>query len=248
MSGIDVGGNAFQRVVPVSVAPQTITVTAPAPQDLRPGKTTSLMFQVTNFGAAGSFNFSVTDDKRFVTGVTPTTFALGTGESVNVTVKVAPPLGTPIGSSDTLSATVQNTSTPSLRNNADLTLFVTGATQTSGRPNFLAGIVGQTQVSPGVYDVDVRFTNTGPGTAKSFSISKLIFRTLSGSGAVTYSSTLAPALPLETPNVDVGSFFTVRLMVNVPATVKRFSVTESGSVLDIDGGMYAFSQAQAILP
>ena len=112
----------------------------------------------------------------------------------------------------------------------------------------MADIIDQRLVSPGVYEINVRFTNTGPGTAKNFSINSLVFRTLIGSGAVTYNTTLAPALPLTTPNVDVGSFFTVKLMVNAPVTAKRFSVTENGSIQDIDGGTYAFSQGQSIIP
>ena len=39
------------------------------------------------------------------------------------------------------------------------------------------------------------------------------------------NTTLSPTLPFVTPNVDVGSFFTVRLTFNVPSTVKRFSVS-----------------------
>ena len=158
------------------------------------------------------------------------------------------PHGVSIGSPDTLSAAVQSTTMPSLRNYAALTLYVTGASQIQGRPNFVTNVVGQSLVSPGVYAVDLRFTNSGPGTAHAFSISNLLFHSLMGSGTVTYNCTLAPTLPLDTPNVDVGSFFKIRLMLNVPPTVQRFSVTENGSVQDIDGGTYTFSQAQVLLP
>ena len=62
------------------------------------------------------------------------------------------------------------------------------------------------------------------------------------------NTTLSPTLPFVTPNVDVGSFFTVRLTFNVPSTVKRFSVSENGSVTDLAGVTFAYSQAQSVIP
>jgi hypothetical protein len=248
VNGNDSSGKAFQRVVPVTVTPQTILITPPAAQDLRPGKSTSLEFQVKNFGPAGTFVFVAADDKNFVSSVTPGTFALATGESINVNVVLTLGASVPIGGSDTLTALAQRVGDPSVHNNAALTLFVTGAAASAGKPNFVARVIKQERVSAGVYDVDVRFTNTGPGTAKSFSVAALGMRTLTGTGTVTYNTTLGPPLPLTTPNIDVGAFFTVRLTLNVPSTVKRFSITETGSVLDIAGASYLFSQAQALIP
>jgi hypothetical protein len=248
VNGTDKTGAAVQRVVSVSVVPQTVSITPPVPQDLRPGKQTTLMFQVKNFGAANTFNFTAVDDKKFITAISPTNFALKTGESINVAVTLAPGASVPVGSSDTLTVAVQSTANAALRNSANLTLFVTGAAPTTGKPNFLAAVTKQEKIAEGLYQLDVRFTNTGPGTAKSFSIASLTFQTTTGSGAVTYNASLGPALPLNTPNVDVGSFTTVRLMVNVPATVKRFNLTQSGTVQDMEGASYAFSQAQSVIP
>lgn len=61
------------------------------------------------------------------------------------------------------------------------------------------------------------------------------------------NTTLSPTLPFVTPNVDVGSFFTVRLTFNVPSTVKRFSVSENGSVTELAGVTFAYSQAQSVI-
>ena len=248
VNGTDPGGRAFQRVIPVAIAPQTVAIIAPSPQDLRPGKVTSLIFQVKNFGAPGAFNFGATDDKGYVTSVSPTSFNLNTSESINVTVTLQPGASVPVGGSDTLTATVRSATDPSLANTAALTLFVTGAPPEAGKPDFLASIVKQERVSAGVYNLDVRFTNTGPGTAKLFTVNTLTFRTLSGTGTVTYNTALGPPLPLVIPNVDVGAFVTVRLTVNVPASVTRFSVAESGSVQDTSSGNFGFSQAQAVIP
>ncbi|HEX5342888.1 MAG TPA: hypothetical protein VFX55_10365 [Duganella sp.] len=147
-----------------------------------------------------------------------------------------------------LPGSAQSTSVASLHNSASLTMLVSGVAQTPGRPDFIAEIIGQENVAPGVLGLDVRFTNTGVGAARDMSLGSLSLRTLAGTGAVTLNTALSPALPFVTPNVDVGSFFTVRLTFNVPATVKRFSVAENGNVADLSGVSYAFSQVQSVIP
>lgn len=247
-TGTDSSGFPYQRLVSVLVQPQTVSVTPPSRQDLRPGVTTTLTYQVRNDGPAGTFGISATDDQHYITSVSPTTLALASGATANVTVTLAPPAGARIGSSDSITVTAQSSSVITVHNSASLTVFVTGAVQLPGRPDFVAQIVGQENVAPGVVGVDVRLTNTGVGTARDMTLSSLSMHTLSGSGAVTLNAALSPALPFVTPNVDVGSFYTVRLTFNVPSTVKRFSVSENGSVSDLDGVIYAYSQAQSIIP
>jgi hypothetical protein len=247
-TGTDSSGFPYQRLVSVLVQPQTVSVTPPSRQDLRPGVTTTLTYQVRNDGPAGTFGISATDDQHYITSVSPTTLTLASGATANVTVTLAPPAGARIGSSDSITVTAQSSSVITVHNSASLTVFVTGAVQLPGRPDFVAQIVGQENVAPGVVGVDVRLTNTGVGTARDMTLSSLSMHTLSGSGAVTLNAALSPALPFVTPNVDVGSFYTVRLTFNVPSTVKRFSVSENGSVSDLDGVIYAYSQAQSIIP
>ncbi|MFS2138456.1 hypothetical protein [Duganella sp. Dugasp56] len=247
-TGTDSSGFPYQRLVSVLVQPQTVSVTPPSRQDLRPGVTTTLTYQIRNDGPAGTFGISATDDQHYITSVSPTTLTLASGATANVTVTLAPPAGARIGSSDSITVTAQSSSVITVHNSASLTVFVTGAVQLPGRPDFVAQIVGQENVAPGVVGVDVRLTNTGVGTARDMTLSSLSMHTLSGSGAVTLNAALSPALPFVTPNVDVGSFYTVRLTFNVPSTVKRFSVSENGSVSDLDGVIYAYSQAQSIIP
>jgi hypothetical protein len=247
-TGTDSSGFPYQRLVSVMVQPQTVSVTPPSRQDLRPGVTTTLTYQIRNDGPAGSFGISATDDQHYITSVSPATLTLASGATANVTVTLAPPAGARIGSSDSITVTAQSTSVITVHNSASLTVFVTGAVQLPGRPDFAAQIVGQENVAPGVVGVDVRLTNIGVGTAHDMTLSSLSLRTLSGSGTVTLNAALSPALPFVTPNVDVGSFYTVRLTFNVPSTVKRFSVSENGSVSDLDGVIYAYSQAQSIIP
>jgi hypothetical protein len=247
-TGADSSGYPYQRLVSVMVTPQTVSVTPPSRQDLRPGVSTALVYQIKNAGPAGTFATSATDDQHYITSVSPSTVTLATGASANFTVMLAPPAGARIGSSDSITVTAQSISVAALHNSASLTVFVTGAAQLPGRPDFIAEIVGQETVAPGVVGLDVRFTNTGVGTAHDMTLGALALRTLAGSGTVTLNTTLSPALPFVTPNVDVGSFFTVRLTFNVPSTVKRFSVSENGSVTDLAGVTFAYSQAQSVIP
>lgn len=247
-SGSDSSGYPYQRLVSVMVTPQTVSVIAPSRQDLRPGVSTALVYQVRNDGPADTFTISATDDRRYITSVSPTTLTLASGASANVTVTLTPPAGAVIGSSDSLTVSAQSVSVASLHNSASLTVLVSGVAQAPGRPDLIADVIGQENVAPGVIGLDLRFTNTGIGTARDMRLGSLTLRTLAGSGVVTLNTALSPALPFVTPNVDVGSFFTVRLTFNVPSTVKRFSISEYGSVTDLAGVSYAYSQAQSVIP
>ncbi|MYM35224.1 hypothetical protein GTP38_12870 [Duganella sp. FT94W] len=247
-SGTDSSGYAYQRLVSVMVTPQTVSVTPPSRQDLRPGVSTTLLYRVRNDGPADVFTIGATDDKHYITSVSPSTLTLARGVSANVSVTLTPPAGARIGSSDSLTVSAQSVSVATLHNSASLTVFVTGVAQTPGRPDFLAEIVGQETVAPGVIGLDVRFTNTGVGTARNMTLGSVAPRTLTGTGTVTLNTTLSPPLPFVTPNVDVGSFFTVRLTFNVPSTVQRFSVGENGNVTDLSGVSYGYAHAQSVIP
>jgi von Willebrand factor A domain-containing protein 7 len=248
VTGMDSSGTEYQRVMSLMVSPQQVAILAPPPQDLRPGVTTSLVFQVRNLGAPDTFHFAATDDQHFIVAVPPTTLTLGTGETANVMVQLQPPAGTAAGVADTITAAVQSTVNALSRNSATVTSFVTGQPQVAGRPDFIADIVGQETVAPGVTAVDLRFTNTGVGTARDMTLSALRVRTLAGTGTATLNTALSPPLPFVTPNVDVGNYFTVRLTFNTPPGLLRFSISATGTVSDINGATYAYSHAQAVTP
>jgi hypothetical protein len=91
-------------------------------------------------------------------------------------------------------------------------------------------------------------TNTGTGDARSLTLHALVFRTLSGTGSVTYNTTLSPALPLIIGNLDVGNAVTTKMYLNVPSTATRISITENGSVQDVQGTKYSYSTAEAVIP
>jgi hypothetical protein len=96
--------------------------------------------------------------------------------------------------------------------------------------------------------VDLQISNTGTGVANAVSINRLDFRTLSGTGSVTYNTSLSPPLPILLSTLDIGASTTRRLYLNVPSTVTRFSVTESGTLTNAVGTSIGFSTAQSIFP
>jgi hypothetical protein len=110
-----------------------------------------------------------------------------------------------------------------------------------------SGGVG-TDPSSGAIYVNVVLTNTGTGNAQNLVINSLVFRTLSGTGTVTYNSRLSPAVPITIGNLAVGAAMTTRVYLNVPVTATRISLTESGPVQDVLGTNYNYSTAESVIP
>jgi beta-lactam-binding protein with PASTA domain len=104
-----------------------------------------------------------------------------------------------------------------------------------------------TDPSGAIY-VKVVLTNTGTGNARNLKINTLVFRTLSGTGTPSYNTALSPSLPLTIGNLNVGASLTTTIYVNVPGTVTRMSITESGPVQDVTGTSYNYSTAEALIP
>jgi hypothetical protein len=117
-----------------------------------------------------------------------------------------------------------------------------------GKPVISGAVVAKGLQQPGVRFYDLRFTNTGTGPARNVSVNQLLFRTLSGSGSVTYNMALSPALPIAIGDLAAGASSTVRIFLNVPSTVTRFSITENGQVQDTAGNNFSFSIGQATFP
>jgi von Willebrand factor A domain-containing protein 7 len=109
VTGSDINGKAYQRVLPGIIKPQTIKIIAPLGQDLHPSQTTTYTFQVKNLGPTDTFVFSGADDQSFLQSITPTTFTLDTNAIKTVAVRLQPPINALPGTSDTLTVTVQST-------------------------------------------------------------------------------------------------------------------------------------------
>jgi len=103
--GTTASGAAFQRLLPGTIMPQSVTVTAPPPVELIPGSSTSYTFQVHNLGSADTFHIEGADDKSFLTNITPAELSLNAGETREVTVRLQAPADAVPGTSDTLTVT-----------------------------------------------------------------------------------------------------------------------------------------------
>lgn len=117
-----------------------------------------------------------------------------------------------------------------------------------GAPRIAGAIAGKGRDASGNFYVDLRLSNTGTGHARGVQINSLAFRTLSGTGTVSYNAALSGALPLTIGAIDAGSSATVRLFLNVPATVTRFSITESGTLQNVLGVQSNLSFGQSVIP
>ena len=77
-------------------------------QDLHAGQSLTYTFTVHNLGLADRFNFTASDDKGFLAGITPSRFSLSHDERKEVTVTLRTPANALVGTSDTLTVNVTN--------------------------------------------------------------------------------------------------------------------------------------------
>jgi hypothetical protein len=124
VTGRDITGANYQRLLSASIRPQTVQIDAPMSQDLRPGQSSTYTFTVTNLGASHTFSFTGSDDKNYLTAISPTVFLLNTNESRDVTVQLQPPLNATPGTSDTLTVNVASAGATEASNFAVVTSVV----------------------------------------------------------------------------------------------------------------------------
>ncbi|MGH9814849.1 MAG: HYR domain-containing protein [Candidatus Acidiferrales bacterium] len=117
-----------------------------------------------------------------------------------------------------------------------------------GVPRINGVIAGKGRDANGNFYVDLRLSNTGSGHARSVQLARLTFRTLSGTGTVSYNSALSMALPAAVGALDAGASTTVRLFLHVPGTVTRFSISEGGTLDDVTGTTFSFAAGQMVIP
>ena len=67
-----------------------------------------------------------------------------------------------------------------------------------------------------------------------------------GTGAVTYNAVASPAPPIVVRSLDARTATTIRFYLNVPATVSRFSITETVQLQNVLGVNSASSTAQSV--
>jgi hypothetical protein len=117
-----------------------------------------------------------------------------------------------------------------------------------GVPRIAGTPAGKGRDANGNFYVDVALTNSGTGHARNLRLTQVALRTLSGTGTVTLNTALSPPLPIVLGSLDVGTSTTVRLYLNVPATVTRLSVVENGTLANVLGTSNTYSAAQSVIP
>jgi uncharacterized repeat protein (TIGR01451 family) len=117
-----------------------------------------------------------------------------------------------------------------------------------GTPRISGTIDGKGKNDQGIFYVDLKLTNTGTGNARNIKITKINFSTLSGTGTVSYNTSLSPAFPITAGSLDVNASIKIRLYLNVPKLVTRFSINETGAFQDLAGRSNNLSLGQAVIP
>ena len=112
-------------------------------------------------------------------------------------------------------------------------------------PPSLSGAAGVVSYVNNALSLNLQFANIGPSDALNTLVKTLTFRTLAGTGSVTLAS---PQLPLTFGTISVDNTITIPVTLNVPATVKKFSMTEGGTMQDGSGKTYSFSLGQNVVP
>lgn len=108
VTGLDISGNMYQRVIPTLIKTQTVQIITPLIQKVSPGQTYNYVVKVKNFGPQDTFKFIASDTSSFITAVSPQSFTLSTGQTIDVTIQIKVPSDSKIRL-DTLTAVVQNT-------------------------------------------------------------------------------------------------------------------------------------------
>ena len=175
--------------------------------------------------------------------------ATATSTLPSAPVQLAPQVGGIAVTSATLFPIGTTTVTFSFKDsNGNAGTATSTVTVAVGTPRITGSTAGVGTDPSGSIYVNVVLTNTGTGNARTLQIKTLTFRTLSGTGTVTYNVALSPAVPLTIGNLSVGALVTTKIYLNVPSTVTRMSITESGPVQDVLGTNYNYSTAEAVIP
>jgi hypothetical protein len=191
------------------------------------------------------------------------------GLPADITVAAAAPGGSVVTFTVTVSDNVGGTVTPSCSHasgstfpigtttvtctaaddsgNAASGSFTVTVTVGTPRMTFLIGNKGRDP--DGSFWVDLVLLNTGTGYARAVNIGSLTLRTLLGTGTVTFDAARSGPLPLSTGAIEAGANRVLRVYLNVPATVRRFSIAENGTIENVNGSAtLSFSAMQAVIP
>ncbi len=124
VTGTDLNGQAFQRVVLKTIKPQTVQITAPRANEIYPDREFSYTAQVTNHGVSDTFKIDASDDESLIRKISPSAFTLNTGQTIEVTVNLKTPADIPPGSMDVITLSVASTGASETKNFALTELMI----------------------------------------------------------------------------------------------------------------------------
>ncbi|WP_027157742.1 dockerin type I domain-containing protein [Methylobacter luteus] len=110
--GNDANGQPFQRVRASQFSPQSFAIVPPVAVNMGRGQDTPYIFQIKNYGADATFNFSALDDKNYQVSLTPKSADIPANGSADVRVVMHPPLTAAVGTPDTLTFTAIQSNNP----------------------------------------------------------------------------------------------------------------------------------------
>jgi hypothetical protein len=116
---------------------------------------------------------------------------------------------------------------------------------TGSSGNVHSRLVSQGFQTDGTMYMDLELSAEGPSAVKNVTLLGLEFHTISGTNAVTATG---PATPFTIGYLPAGITKILRIGVNVPATVLRFSVKELFSIENREGNTHSYSQVQLVAP
>jgi uncharacterized repeat protein (TIGR01451 family) len=227
VTGLDLNGNPYQRVLPASVRPQTVKIIAPLSQDLRAGQPTTYTFQVKNLGSTDTFTLSAADDKSFLNNISPTTLTLNGNETKDVTVILRPPTNAQPGLSDTLTVTVRSTTTDA-NNFAVVTSLLTAVNSADLGVSQTASPNPVTTGSNQAYAISV--VNNGPGDAVSVSLTDSL-----PTGTTFQSMTVPANWSCTTPGAGFPGTVTCTTPTQPAGSTANFTLVVNVSCPDADG-------------
>ena len=97
----------------------------------------------------------------------------------------------------------------------------------------------------GAITVTLKLTNTGNALAQGVRFTQIAVRTLTGTGAAVVQS---PVLPASVGDITVGSSASIPVTIQIPSTVSRISLTETGTLTDLSSASAAFTASQMLIP
>jgi uncharacterized membrane protein len=215
-------------------------VSSPGVLQLPAGASADLIFTIANTGTTDdSYNLTSSASQPWgsLAGV-PASVSLASGQSTQITIHATVPAGAAPGAVGDFAIKAVSMTSSAIQDNGLSSLTVVG----NGSPR-LSGSIGTKSTTGTTMTLNLQLTNFGPGPAANVTITAITAKTISGSGTVTLT---APVLPYTVGNLGVSGSATVSVILDVPATVSRFSLTQSGSVQDAGSNSYNYATSEIV--